>query len=71
MRTKHVDVHYHFVKEMIQRNELIVKFTRSENNFADVMTKNVKESIRDGLFLESAEHIREDVVEEADVTEEE
>jgi transposase InsO family protein len=79
MRTKHVDVRYHFVKEMIQRNELIVKFTRSENNFADVMTKNVKESIhsrlvpiiRDGLFLESAEHIREDVVEEADVTEEE
>ena len=44
-RTKHVDI-FHHVKNMIDEGELhIVFLTRSENNPADILMKNVKEQI--------------------------
>ena len=42
-RTKHIDTRYHFVREMIEKGELSVKYIRSERNPADVMTKNLGE----------------------------
>ena len=48
-RTKHVDVRYSFVKELIEKKEVEVNFVKSENNLADIFTKNVKESLNEKL----------------------
>jgi hypothetical protein len=46
-RTKHIDVRMHHIREMMEgpNPRLRVMFTRSESNFADVLTKNVSERI--------------------------
>jgi hypothetical protein len=40
-RTKHVDIRYHFVREMIDENFLSVKFVPTDQNIADIFTKNL------------------------------
>jgi hypothetical protein len=40
-RTKHIDVRWHFIRELYTAGKLTVKFVRSENNEADINTKNV------------------------------
>ncbi len=40
-RTKHIDTRYHFVREYIEDGILKVVFVRSENNDADIFTKNL------------------------------
>ena len=40
-RTKHIDTHYHYVRECIENGELTVKFVRSAANKADIFTKNL------------------------------
>ena len=40
-RTKHIDIRYHFVREYIEDEILKVVFVRSENNHADIFTKNL------------------------------
>ena len=44
-RTKHVDTRYHFVKEFIDENFLKIVFVRSEDNDADIFTKNTSGDI--------------------------
>jgi len=39
-RTKHVDTRYHFVRNYIEDGILKIVFVRSEDNDADVFTKN-------------------------------
>ncbi len=39
-RTKHVDTRYHFVRNYIEDGILKVVFVRSEDNDADIFTKN-------------------------------
>ena len=51
-RTKHVDVWYSFVKEMVEKKELEVNFVKSKNNLADIFTKNVKENLNEKLTEE-------------------
>ena len=48
-RTKHVDVRYSYVKELVEKGELEVEFVKSENNLADVFTKNVRETLSEKL----------------------
>ena len=48
-RTKHIDVRYHHIREMYKEGRLQVRFVRSENNYADLMTKNVTEKIHKEL----------------------
>ena len=50
-RTKHIDIRWHHMREMMQGDNprLRILFTRSENNFADVETKNVTETIHSKL----------------------
>lgn len=53
-RTKHIDVRMHHIREMTSKEgdkeaRLVVKFVRSEDNFADIETKNVTELIHDRL----------------------
>ena len=44
-RTKHIDVRRHFVREFIEDNILKVLFVKSENNDADIFTKNTTEEL--------------------------
>lgn len=37
--TKHVEIDYHFVRERVVQNLLLVQFIPSEDQLADVMTK--------------------------------
>jgi hypothetical protein len=50
-RTKHIDIRWHHMREMMTGDNprLRVVFTRSEENFADVETKNVTEAIHSDL----------------------
>lgn len=38
-RSKHIDIRYHFIRECIERGEVIVKHISSENQRADSLTK--------------------------------
>jgi hypothetical protein len=40
-RTKHVDVQYHFIKERFQRGDLTVDFVKTQDQMADMMTKQL------------------------------
>ena len=44
-RTKHIDMRYHFVREFIEDGVVKVVFVRSEDNDADLFTKNVSSDI--------------------------
>jgi hypothetical protein len=50
-RTKHIDIRWHHMREMMSGDDprLRIVFTRSEDNFADVETKNVTEAIHKDL----------------------
>ena len=39
-RTKHIDIRAHFLREYIEDGTLKVIFIRSEDNDADILTKN-------------------------------
>jgi hypothetical protein len=57
-RTKHIDIRHHFMRDLQDKKELNVRFKRSEDNSADIMTKNTPREIhgkhthqvRDGAF---------------------
>ena len=40
MRTKHVDIRYHHVREYVVDGVIMIKFVKSEENDADIFTKN-------------------------------
>ena len=44
-RTKHIDVKYHFVREYVENGLIKIVFVKSEENDADIWTKNVKSEI--------------------------
>ena len=39
--TKHIDVRYHFVHEIIARCDIIVSKVRTQDNLANMMTKSL------------------------------
>jgi hypothetical protein len=41
-RTKHIDIKYHYIREQIDVGLIEVKFVKSEENLADLFTKNLK-----------------------------
>ena len=43
-RTKHVDTRRHFVSHYVEDGKIKIKFVRSEDNNADIFTKNANES---------------------------
>ena len=49
VRTRHVDVRLKFVNEFIKEGEITVVFVKSEENDADVFTKNTKAEINERL----------------------
>ena len=44
-RTKHIDIRYRFVNDLIKQGKLIAKFRRSADNTADILTKHVSEKL--------------------------
>ena len=38
-RSKHIDTRYHFIRELINNNEISVEFCTSRNQFVDLFTK--------------------------------
>jgi len=43
-RTKHVEVHYHFIREKVLKEEIELKHVRTENQVADLLTKSLSGS---------------------------
>ena len=56
-RTKHVDTRFHFVREFVEDGILKIVFVRSEENDADIFTKNTSQEI----FIKHATKNREEV----------
>lgn len=40
-RTKHIDVQFHYVRERVQRGELMIEHVRSKDQTADILTKPI------------------------------
>lgn len=38
-RTKHIDVRYHFVREIVEKREIVIEYTKSSEQVADIQTK--------------------------------
>ena len=38
-RTKHIDVKYHFVRDLVEDDKICVEYVASESQFADILTK--------------------------------
>ena len=38
-RTKHIDVHHHFIRELIENKEIVVEYVKTEEMLTDVFTK--------------------------------
>jgi hypothetical protein len=64
-RTKHIDIWTHFVREFIEDGIIKVIFVKSEDNDADIFTKNTSEEI----FKRHADKIIEKVGEQERVEE--
>ena len=41
MRTKHINVRHHFLRELVDCGVIKLKFVRSEENVSDIFTKNL------------------------------
>jgi len=40
-QTKHIDIHYHYIRECIEDNKVSVVFVPGNDNLADMFTKNL------------------------------
>ena len=44
-RTKHIDVRFHYLREMSEQGMIEIKFVKSERNVSDIFTKNLSERL--------------------------
>ena len=58
-RTKHIDIRVHYVRDLISEGIIKTKFVKSEDNTADIFTKNTNEFI----FVNHTDKIIEDLEE--------
>jgi len=57
-RTKHIDVRYHHVRDLIENGEIELKYISTHENLADVMTKSLGEEKHEkfkGMLLNGKE----------------
>ena len=38
-RTKHIDAKFHYIRELVNNGEIILKHCRTQEQFADILTK--------------------------------
>ena len=43
-KTKHIDIHHHFILELIKRGDIEVHFINNEEQLADIFTKPLDEA---------------------------
>ena len=43
-RAKHIEIHYHFVRDLIMKKQIQLKYIATEENLADCLTKCVNKS---------------------------
>ena len=48
-KTKHIDIRQHYVREHLKEKLGVIKAIKSEDNFADILTKNVAVNIFERL----------------------
>jgi hypothetical protein len=46
-RAKHIDIRNHFMRDLQDKKDLDVRFKRSDENSADIMTKNTTKEIHE------------------------
>jgi hypothetical protein len=44
-RTKHIDIHHHFLRDHVVKNDISLEGVRSENQLVDIFTKPLDEAI--------------------------
>ncbi|KAF7123464.1 hypothetical protein RHSIM_Rhsim12G0122300 [Rhododendron simsii] len=42
-RTKHIDIRHHFIRDHVQRGDVVIDFVRTDNQLADIFTKPLSE----------------------------
>ncbi|GJV61499.1 putative RNA-directed DNA polymerase [Tanacetum coccineum] len=57
-RTKHIDVRFHYIRELVNKDVVQLKFCRSEEQLADLMTKPLKLSVFE--FIRGKIRVQED-----------
>ena len=55
MRTKHIDVRYHFIHDLVESGILTLEYVPTEDNHADIMTKNTTANILGKLFTDGVQ----------------
>ncbi|KAG9447535.1 hypothetical protein H6P81_013663 [Aristolochia fimbriata] len=40
-RTKHIDIHHHFIRELVEEGQVILEHVSTENQLADIFTKSL------------------------------
>ncbi|XP_019173231.1 PREDICTED: uncharacterized protein LOC109168701 [Ipomoea nil] len=43
-RTKHIDIRHHFIRELVEEKEIIMEYTSTDKNLADLFTKPLDKS---------------------------
>jgi hypothetical protein len=56
-RTKHIDIRAHFVREFIEDGIIKVVFVKSEDNDADIFTKNPTEELFKKHSIKNVEEV--------------
>jgi hypothetical protein len=53
-RTKHIDVRYHFIRDLVEEKKIKIEYVNTKKNTADALTKNLPgdqfENLLSGLF---------------------
>jgi hypothetical protein len=60
-RTKHIDTRYHFVREFVEDGMIKIVFVETQDNKADMVTKNVSGEVYD-------EHVESFIMDRKDIT---
>ncbi|GJU51662.1 hypothetical protein Tco_1221217 [Tanacetum coccineum] len=50
-RTKHIEIHHHFLRDNVQKGNISIKKVASEDNIADIFTKPLKREVFNYLRL--------------------
>ena len=50
-RTKHVDVRYHFIQELVETGAIKLENVHTKENIADMLTKNLPSEQHEKLLL--------------------
>lgn len=41
-RSKHIDIRFHYIRELIKKQEIVIQFSSSEEHIAGIVTKPLK-----------------------------